>query len=54
VFLDVSHRRLFVKSFVVELARQHQLGQHTITEAEAQALLRGQIDELSNGETPPY
>lgn len=54
VFLDISHRRLFVKSFVVELGRQHYGQQHTITEAEAQALLRGQIDELSGGETPPY
>ena len=53
-FLDVSHRRLFVKSFVVELSRQHHGEQHTITEAEAQALLRGQIDELSGGETAPY
>lgn len=54
VFLDISHRRLFVKSFVVELSRQHYGGQHTITEEEAQAILRGQIDELSGGETPPY
>jgi len=54
VFLDISHRRLFVKSFVVELSRQHLGDQHTITEEEAQAILRGQIDELSGGETPPY
>ncbi|MFO7683505.1 MAG: BREX system ATP-binding domain-containing protein [Chloroflexota bacterium] len=54
VFLDISHRRLFVKSFVVELSRQHYGEEHTITEAEAQAILRGQIDELSGGETPPY
>jgi hypothetical protein len=54
VFLDVSHRRLFVKSFVVELSRQHHGQEHTITEAEAQAILRGQIDELAGGETPPY
>ena len=54
VFLDVSHRRLFVKSFVTELARQHYEGEHTITEGEAQSILRGQIDELSGGETPPY
>ncbi|MBX3058495.1 MAG: DUF2791 family P-loop domain-containing protein [Anaerolineae bacterium] len=54
VFLDISHRRLFVKSFVVELSRQHHGDEHTITEVEAQALLRGQIDELSGGETPPY
>jgi hypothetical protein len=54
VFLDVSHRRLFVKSFVVELSRQHYGEQHTITEEEAQAILRGQIDELMGGETPPY
>ncbi len=54
IFLDVSHRRLFVKSFVVELSRQHHGTEHTITETEAQALLRGQIDELMGGETPPY
>ena len=54
VFLDISHRRLFVKSFVVELSRQHFGQEHTITEAEAQALLRGQAEELSGGETPPY
>jgi len=54
VFLDISHRRLFVKSFVVELGRQHLGEEHTITEDEAKAILRGQIDELSGGETPPY
>lgn len=54
IFLDVSHRRLFVKSFVVELSRQHFGQEHTITEAEARAILRGQIDELAGGETPPY
>ncbi|MCP5098487.1 MAG: hypothetical protein GY943_23300 [Chloroflexi bacterium] len=54
VFLDVSHRRLFVKSFVVELSRQHQTEEHTITEDEAQAILRGQIDTMIGGETPPY
>ena len=54
VFLDVSHRRLFVKSFVVELSRQHHGQEHTIIEEEAQAILRGQIDELAGGETHPY
>lgn len=54
VFLDVSHRRLFVKTFVVELARQAHGRQHTITEAEAQAILRGQVDELAGGETAPF
>lgn len=54
VFLDVSHRRLFVKSFVVELSRQHYGAEHTITEEEAQMILRGQVDELSGGETAPY
>jgi hypothetical protein len=39
---------------VVELSRQHYEQQHTITEEEAQAILRGQMDELSGGETPPY
>jgi hypothetical protein len=54
VFLDISHRRLFVKSFVSELARQHASGEHVLTEAEAVAIIRGQVDELSSGETPPY
>jgi len=54
VFLDVSHRRLFVKSFVVELSRQHYGEEHTITEEEAKAILRGQIDELAGGETRPF
>ncbi|MEZ4636034.1 MAG: DUF2791 family P-loop domain-containing protein [Caldilineaceae bacterium] len=54
VFLDVSHRRLFVKAFVTELARQHAGNQHVLTEEEAIAIVRGQVDELSGGETPPY
>ena len=49
-----SHRRLFVKSFVTELSRQQYGTEHTITEDEAQAILRNQIDELSGGETAPY
>ncbi len=54
VFLDVSHRRLFVKAFITELARQHAGSQHLLTEDEAIAIIRGQVDELSGGETPPY
>ena len=54
VFLDVSHRRLFVKAFVTELSRQHLSDEHTITEDEAQAIVRGQIDSLMGGETAPY
>ena len=54
VFLDVSHRRLFVKAFVGELARQHATEQHVLREDEAMAIMRGQIDELHGGETPPY
>lgn len=54
VFLDVSHRRLFVKAFVTELARQHAGEEHLLTEEEATAIVRGQVDELSGGETPPY
>ncbi len=54
VFLDISHRRLFVKSFVSELARQHATGEHLLAEAEAIAIIRGQVDDLSGGETPPY
>ena len=53
VFLDVSHRRLFVKSFVMELARQQATEEHFLTEEEAIAIIRGQVDELSGGETPP-
>lgn len=54
VFLDVSHRRLFVKAFVTELARQHVAGQHLVSEEEAIAMVRGQAEELGGGETPPY
>jgi len=54
VFLDVSHRRLFVKSFVMELARQQATEEHILSEEEAMAIIRGQVDELSGGETPPY
>jgi hypothetical protein len=54
VFLDISHRRLFVKAFVTELARQHAAEQHVLTEEEAVAMIRGQVDELTGGETPPY
>ncbi|MBP8108870.1 MAG: DUF2791 family P-loop domain-containing protein [Caldilineaceae bacterium] len=54
VFLDISHRRLFVKAFVTELARQDAGGQHVLAEEEAVAIIRGQVDELSGGETPPY
>ncbi|MEZ4682814.1 MAG: DUF2791 family P-loop domain-containing protein [Caldilineaceae bacterium] len=54
VFLDISHRRLFVKAFVTELARQQATEEHLLEEAEAVAIIRGQLDELSGGETPPY
>ncbi|MCB0186091.1 MAG: DUF2791 family P-loop domain-containing protein, partial [Caldilineaceae bacterium] len=54
VFLDISHRRLFVKAFVTELARQQATEEHLLEEAEAVAIIRGQVDELSGGETPPY
>lgn len=54
VFLDVSHRRLFVKAFVSELSRQHYGTEHTITEDEAQAIMRGQADVLMEGESAPY
>lgn len=54
VFLDVSHRRLFVKSFVTELARQQAAGERLLTEGEAVAIIRGQADALMGGETPPY
>jgi hypothetical protein len=54
VFLDVSHRRLFIKSFVTELARQHAGGEHLLSEEEAAKVVRGQADALTGGETPPY
>lgn len=54
VFLDISARRLFVKAFVTELARQHAQGQHVLAEEEAVAIIRGQVDELTGGETAPY
>ncbi len=54
IFLDISHRRLFVKAFVTELARQQAGPEHVLAEDEAIAILRGQVDELGGGETPPY
>ncbi len=54
VFLDISHRRLFVKAFVTELSRQHTGGERLLTEDEAVAIVRGQADMLHGGETPPY
>jgi hypothetical protein len=54
IFLDISHRRLFVKAFVTELGRQHASSEHLLTEDEAMAIMRGQVDELNAGETPPY
>ena len=54
VFLDVSHRRLFVKTFVTELARQRAEGERVLTEGEAAARLRGGAETLEGGETPPY
>ncbi len=54
VFLDISHRRLFVKAFVIELSRQVANGEHVLAEAEAVAIIRGQVDELTGGATPPY
>ncbi len=54
VFLDISHRRLFVKAFVTELARQQATGEHVLAEEEAVAIIRGQVDELMGGETAPY
>ncbi len=53
VFLDVSHRRLFIKAFVSELARQHG-GERLLSEEEAVMVVRGQADALVGGETPPY
>lgn len=49
LFLNVSSRRLFVKSFVSELARQHTAGEHLISEEEAVAIVRGQADSLADG-----
>lgn len=54
VFLDVSHRRLFVKAFVSELSRQQAQGEAVLNEADATAIIRGQADTLLGGETPPY
>jgi hypothetical protein len=54
VFLDISHRRLFVKAFITVLAQQHATEERLLTEGEAAAIIRGQADELSGGETRPY
>ena len=54
IFLDTSHRRLFVKAFLSELSRQHVNGEHLISEEEAIATVRGQQDQLIEEETAPY
>ncbi|MFT5193847.1 MAG: hypothetical protein ACI9EW_001412 [Cellvibrionaceae bacterium] len=54
VFLDVSHRRLFVKAFVSELSRQDHMGEKTLSESDAKAVIRGEVDTLMAGETAPY
>jgi len=54
IFLDISHRRLFIKAFVAELSRQHMIGQQLMTEEDAIAMVRGQGDRLIEGETAPY
>jgi hypothetical protein len=54
IYLDVSHRRLFVKSFVTELSRQHFTNEYLITQEEAIAIIQGQLDELIGGETRPF
>lgn len=54
VFLDVSHRRLFIKAFVTELARQHASGERLLDAEEAIAVVRGQAEAMVGGETPPY
>ncbi len=54
VFLDVSHRRLFIKAFVTELARQHAGREHLLGAEEAIAVVRGQAEAMVGGETPPY
>lgn len=54
VYLDISHRRIFVKAFVTELARQQATEQHVLTEEEGAAIIRGQVDQLEQGETAPY
>jgi hypothetical protein len=54
VFLDISHRWLFVKAFITVLAQQHATEERLLTEGEAVAIIRGQADVLSGGETKPY
>jgi hypothetical protein len=54
IFLDVSHRRLFVKAFVTELGRQQAAGERLLTELEAGAILKGQFESLVGGTTAPY
>lgn len=54
VFIDISHRRLFIKAFVSELARQHAGGERVLGEEEAVRVIRGQAEALTAGETPPY
>ncbi|MFN8467200.1 MAG: BREX system ATP-binding domain-containing protein [Caldilineaceae bacterium] len=56
-FLAISHRRLFVKTLVTEWYRQKEEGEVQLTQAVAEALIRGQSDALNllaDAQQSPY
>lgn len=46
-YLDVSHRRLFIKSLIMEWYRQKEEGEQAITPDYAEAVIRGQYQDLN-------
>lgn len=45
-YLAISHRRLFIKTLIMEWFRQKEEGEQVINHDYAQASIRGQIDSL--------
>jgi len=56
-YLDMSHRRLFIKALITEWYRQKEEGEQVMTPEYAEALIRGQyqiLNELADSMQRPY
>jgi hypothetical protein len=56
-YLDMSHRRLFIKALITEWYRQKEEGEQAITPEYAEAVIRGQyqsLNELADQKQSPY
>ncbi|MEP7287027.1 MAG: BREX system ATP-binding domain-containing protein [Chloroflexota bacterium] len=56
-YLDMSHRRLFIKALITEWYRQKEVGEQVMSTEYAEALIRGQyqtLNELADRMQSPY